>query len=389
MTARPALPSTTAHAHPREDLHRFVNQLNVLYNLGIPIPDPNLTQTEKRQDQSLESRIYRRLEIHFFTGGIEDLKGFLRQFDTRAKTYWSNWVHKPKADADTLPATKTPPLAANITERKWLQNIFNEVLDTAQPTMQSSRSLGRSQSGPAAMGRDAVPGAASPANSRTSSKAPSRPAPKRRADAELGDLVKKTRADADPIRALTASSSLRRRQGSDAIASASTSGAMGPPRTTPVGVGSARIFRSFATATTVTSAASVVFSESGNAPDGTQDTILASTQEQLRPPFINESDKCSQDSYGFTSSLEAGLCKSFGQGQASSGARTSKCSSKVSLTTTQSSDFGSSMPSDVAEEASRRTSGLEAQSQVDDHGLSNIWRMFVSIHPLPLYRIIH
>lgn len=375
MTARPTPPSTKAQVHPREDLHRFVNQLNVRYNVGIPIPEPSLTVAEKREDQSQASRIYRRLEVHFYTGGTQALKGFLRQFDVRAKDYWSNWVHKPKADADTLPSTQNPPLAANLTERDWLQTIFNEVLDTAQPNISmqpsTSRSFGRSQSGPAAVGGDA-----SPANTRTPSRAPSRPTPKRRADAELGDSLKKTRSDPDPIRDLTAASSLRRRQalGANASASASASSAMGPPRTTPVG--SSRIFRSFATATSGISAASAVFSEAGNVPDGTQDTNVASSEEQFRPPL-----GCSQDSYGVSSSLEASLHRTFDHGhpQMPDGpqmTKSTRSSNDGTFISTQTSEIMSSMPPDVAQEVLQRVSDVEA---AHNHALSHIWRMFLSL----------
>lgn len=216
-------------AHPREDLHRFVNQLNVRYNIGVPIPDPYLSLSDKRDDQTPASRIYRRLEIHFYTGGVNALNGLLRVFDDKAKHFWSKWVKKPEADRDTLPVTLQPPLAANLSERDWLQNIFNKILDTAQPAMQESRSLARSQSGPAAIGQ-AAPGKSSRASTRPDSNAS-----KRRAEAQLGDLSKKTRADheSDPIKVLTAQSSLHRRQQVDRIASASATGAMCPPRTHP------------------------------------------------------------------------------------------------------------------------------------------------------------
>lgn len=95
---------------------------------------------------------------------------------------------------------------------------------------------------------------------------------------------------------------------------------------------------------------------------GTQDTNIASTQEQLRPPVIDRPRplSCSQESYGLTSSLEAGLQISFDH---------------QTMVSTQSSGIISSLPSDVAQEALRRVTNLETQSRAQDQGLARIWRM--------------
>lgn len=374
MNPRPT-PSTTAH--PREDLQRFVNQLNVRYNVGIPLPDPNLNLLEKKADQSPASRIFRRLEIHFYTGGIPALNSLLCQFDDQAKQFWSNWVTKPKADADTLPTTGRPPLAANLTERQWLQTIFNKVLDKVQPSMQSSRPFARTRSGPAAIGGDAS------TTSRTSQASSSRSPPKRRAEADLGDVTKKTRAQhPDPIRDLTASSSSRRHQAGDISASTSSSasasalGTMRPPRIKagPTSVSSDKLARSYVSTNTVLSETSAVFSACGNAPAGTQDTIEASSQEQRRPAPDYGLASCSQDSYDLTPSLEAGLRESFDQPRTLEVEPAPRSRPDSTIFSSHSPDL-TSLPSDVEKEALRRASDWEAKSNGQHPGLSSVWRM--------------
>lgn len=141
MSVQPLAPR-----HPREDLHRFVNGLNVHYGIGIPIPDPALSPSKRKEQGSTSTRLYTRLEVHFYHGGIEALHALTDVFDAEAKDHWSKWVRKPNGDLGTLPRTGNTPWAANNTERQWLQSIFHQVLDSSQPT----RFFGRTQSGPAA-----------------------------------------------------------------------------------------------------------------------------------------------------------------------------------------------------------------------------------------------
>lgn len=152
MGSRPVAPSRAPH--PRDDLRRFINELNVRYNLGIPIlgPDPGLTPAE-RDGETLAGRLYTRLQAHFFLGGLDALTSLLDDFDARAKCYWSQWVKKPHGDPDTLPQPVRPPLARNLQERACLQTLLNDVLDTAKrPSIAASKRLDGTQSGPAAVG---------------------------------------------------------------------------------------------------------------------------------------------------------------------------------------------------------------------------------------------
>lgn len=285
MNPRPSAPSSATH--PREDLHRFVNELNVRYNVGITIPDHGLTPAQRRQNETSAGRIYRRLETHFFHGGLEALTSLCQDFDGRAKGLWSQWVKKPQGDSDTLPHRVHPPLAANLQEREWLQDLFNDILDKAQPSVVAPRRFGRTQSGPAAL-------EAAASSSRSSSDAARFAKPKRPADAELKEASKRPKADSDLIQDLTASASCRRHPACAAASASENASAsarikpaqasMAPSRPGP---GLERSFESFSSTTTTSTTAlnpSAVFSVSGDAmPTGTQDTAEASSQEHLRP----------------------------------------------------------------------------------------------------------
>lgn len=290
-TSQPSYPP-----HPREDLHRFVNELNVRYNLGIPIPDP---ATERSVDLNIAARAYRRLESHFYRGGLEDLNALLRDFDQEAKVFWSRWVKKPQADHDTLPRTSVPPLAANFVEREWLQQVFHSVLDKAQSSMPAPRTFGRSRSGPAGFA-DTLVGTSTTGGSN----GPSATQPKRRADVDLGDASKRTKAD--PIKDLTS------RHFGPAGASAPRTGVVAPSTTRNAS------FRSTTTpSTSATSFRSAVFSAQGDPPLATQDTIEASSQE-LRRPDKPPARLFSQDSFvsGPSSATQEALHISFSEFEA-------------------------------------------------------------------------
>lgn len=131
--------------HPRDDLHRFINGLNVKYSLGVPIPDPGLSPSMRKEQETPATRLYTRLEVHFYIGKMEALQQLTAQFDTEAKQSWSQWVKKPGGDPDTLPTPSASPLASNQYQREVLQSIFLKVLDRSQP----KRVFGRTRSGPA------------------------------------------------------------------------------------------------------------------------------------------------------------------------------------------------------------------------------------------------
>lgn len=260
MGSRAFAPSLAAN--PREDLHRFINELNVRYNIGIPIPDPSLTPAERRERETLASRIYTRLQAHFFLGGLDALTSLLHDFDARAKGYWSQWVKKPQGDADTLPQLVHPPLAGNLQERDWLQTLLNDILDKAKPPSRAApRRFDRTQSGPAALGGSASSGGRSTMGTPRSTES------KRVADVYLKNDVKRPKGDTSLVGDLASSVS---RSGSTVTTN---------PQSRPGQL------KTFVSTSTLPSDASAVFSVSGNhGPTATQETVEASTQEQRRPP---------------------------------------------------------------------------------------------------------
>lgn len=132
--------------HPREDLHRFINELNVKYNLGVPIPDPGLSPSKRKEQETPATRLYNRLEVHFYQRGLEILQQLMKEFDSEARQSCSQWVRKPRGDPDTLPASGNSPLAFNQVQRECLQSVFLKVLERVPP----KRAFSRTRSGPAA-----------------------------------------------------------------------------------------------------------------------------------------------------------------------------------------------------------------------------------------------
>lgn len=271
--------------HPREDLHRFVNNLNVQYNIGLPIPDPALSPSKRRQQRSTSTRLYTRLEIHFYQGGVEALHSLTKTFDGEAKNHWSRWVKKPKGDPDTLPKTSSaPPFAANDDQREWLRSLFHQVLDRAQPT----RSFSRTQSGPAAYSME-----------RTAFQT------KRVADT---DLARKPTKRSRPVEQ-NASAALSK--ANDIFVAPKPVNREDQHRSTRTEESLEKSFLSLKNDTTMSSSTYAsksffpsVFSNQDPGPVSTQDTMEASTQEQQRRP-----DTSSQMTV--TSSDKEALYKSF------------------------------------------------------------------------------
>lgn len=304
-------------------------------------------------------------------------------FDARAKQSWSSCVKKPGADPDVLSTPSRPTLAANLTDQEWerdrLQNIFNEVLEESWPLTKSSRSFGRTKSGPAAFGGDASTDRTwQLAASTTSQASSSRATPKRRRDTDIQEVSKKPRVHLDPIRDLTASSKYRHPQPSHQSTSASTVGIVPPSIARSANNASASSetpVKSFVSTSTVISEASAVFSANGDAPPGTQDTIEASSQEQQRPVTQHRPASCSQASYGVTSSLEMGLWESFEQAQMLEIELAPKPRPGSLVCATRSSELFTS-PLDVEGSLPRRTSDWEPKSNTSqDQQLSSVWRM--------------
>lgn len=136
--------------HPREGLHRFINGLNVDYNLGVPILDPGLSPSKRKEQETAATKLYVRLEVHFYQGGLDALGQLKREFDSEVRQSCSRWDNKPKSDHDTLPVSVDSPLATNQAERECLLSIFHGILDRSQP----KRPFSRTRSGPAAFSMD-------------------------------------------------------------------------------------------------------------------------------------------------------------------------------------------------------------------------------------------
>lgn len=363
--------------------HFFVNELNKRYNLKIPL----VHAEQEKTDQSLAGRIYIRLKSHYSTGGVQTLERLREQFDDRVKQFWSSWADRPVADHDTLPTVSRPPSAANPVERERereqepnrLQTIFDDVLEKHWHSGKSSRTFGRTKSGPAAFGGDAstektsrrVPSAVSQAST-------SRSPTKRRADADIQDVSKKPRADVDPIRDLTASTHCRYQEAVHTPAGASAFGIVRPAINKPrndAPANSERSVKSFVSMSTGLSEASAVFSANGDAPPGTQDTIEANSQKQEKPVPGDGPASCSQDSYGVTSSLEEGLQESFEQARTLNIDAAPRLRLNGTVHSPTSSELFTS-PSDVERSRPPLTSGWKPKicSSEDQH-LSSVWRM--------------
>lgn len=90
----PSTSQSSSRPHPRQDLHRFVNELNVRYRLGIPVSGLRINPAKRKDADSAAARLHRRLEFHFYGGGVEDLNALLREFDRHAKKFWSKCMKK-------------------------------------------------------------------------------------------------------------------------------------------------------------------------------------------------------------------------------------------------------------------------------------------------------
>lgn len=253
-----------APRHPREDLHRFVNQLNVRYGIGIPIPDPALSSSERKEQGSTSTRLYTRLEVHFYQGGVDTLHALTKQFDREAKKHWSKWVKKPKGDLGTLPRTDSALLPANDTERQWLQTLFHEVLDRSQPT----RSFGRTQSGPAAYSMERTTNQSKRVAEVDMGRTPTkRPKP-------IEQIASAVLPGADDIFVAPKPASVQSRHSSARTAESLHKSFYSLKSETTMGSSLNTSRASFAS----------VFSNQHPGPLPTQDTVEASTQEQIRRP---------------------------------------------------------------------------------------------------------
>lgn len=277
MSTQPLAPR-----HPREDLHRFVNQLNVRYGIGIPIPDPALSSSERKEQGSTSTRLYTRLEVHFYQGGVDTLHALTKLFDVEAKRHWSKWVQKPKGDLGTLPRTDSAFLPANDTERQWLQTLLHEVLDRSQPT----RSFGRTQSGPAAYSMERTTNQSKRVAEVDMGRTPTkRPKP-------IEQIASAVLPGADDIFVAPKPASVQSRRSSARTAESLHKSFYSLKSETTMGSSVNTSRASFAS----------VFSNQHPGPLPTQDTVEASTQEQIGRPHL-----CSQEVHPPTSTTKEAL----------------------------------------------------------------------------------
>ncbi|KAJ0118190.1 hypothetical protein J7T55_008973 [Diaporthe amygdali] len=266
--------------HPREDLQRFINELNVKYSLGIPLPDPGLSPSKRKEQGNSATKLYDRLQVHFYQGGVETLHQLTEQFDIEARQFWSSWVKKPGGDQDTLPTPRTTPLATNQVQRESLHTIFHEILDRCQP----KRVLSRTRSGPASISME-----------KSTSAQPKR-APEAEADMDTAPMKRSRLAGQAASAAQDSSTSALPKPECLFAASRTISKACGQSSTR--------------TEDPLRESIESVFSNT-KAECSTQETVEASPQEQRRAPLS------SQDHYKPTSTLEDALYKSFDEYEAS------------------------------------------------------------------------
>lgn len=317
--------------HPREDLHRYINdELNVKYSLGVPILNPGLSPSKRKEQETPAIRLYIRLEVHFYQGGIEALQQLTKEFDSEARQSWSQWVKKPRGDPDTLPVSGDSPLASTEAQRECLQSVFLKVLDRAQP----KRAFNRTRSGPAAFSME----------KSTSVQ------PKRAAEAEMTKAPSK--------RSKLAGQAASAAQVPDSAALPNPSHIFAAPKKASSGLrqGSNRIerslpesFEALKRSTTYSSTTSKGSSRSifSNAKleSSTQETVEASSQEQRRALSM------SQDPFQPTSTMVDALHKSFDAHEASFDLRWRDARLKdVSYPPTQTTVY-SCPPSSAMEEA--------------------------------------
>lgn len=323
MSSRAPQTPTKKKSGGIQDLFRIVNELNCDYNLGV-----QFTESSSPSKQDFSARIYTRLKIHLFTDGIDAVEKVLREFKDAAKKKEAQWVPKPRADHDTLPHTEIAPMAGNTAQRAHLQKLFMDILDRRPPQVRSAtRSFGRSHSGPAAYGSPGMPVAQ-----------PKRPA------VDDGDLSssasKRTRSDTASTTTVSASASCRsesRKVASAIIKDRPVLHAPVNPRSrsrsrSPTRL-SAQPLKSFNSAYTSDSASTSkmslnsVFSGRQEPYFLTQDTVEASTQEQMRPPpkpSSHHRDNASQESFPASSGCAEALHKSMSDFEAKSSSTTRK-----------------------------------------------------------------
>lgn len=337
----PRAPDPKYPRHPREDLHRFINdELNVKYNLGVPILPPDLSPSERKEQETAATRLYIRLEVHFYQGGLETLQQLTKEFDLEARQSCSQWVKKPKGDPETLPVSGNGPLASNQAQRDCLQSIFHKVLDRVPP----KRSFTRTRSGPAAFSMEK----STSVQSKRAAEAEMTKSPTKRS--RLAEQT--TSADQVPTPAVLSKSGnlfaapkspSKGRQGSTRTVGSLTESFEELKRST-----------TYSTSTTSKGSSLSLFS-STKLESSTQETVEASSQEQRRTLAT------SQEQFQPTSTEVDVLHKSFDDHEASFDPRLRDMRLKnASYPLTQTTAY-SCPPSSAMEEALRSFSETEHQ----------------------------
>lgn len=281
----------------RQGLLRFINELNVKYNLGVSIPDPDLTPSKRKEQETPATRLYVRLETHFNQSGLEFLHQLVKEFDLEARQSGSQWVNKPKGDSDTLPSSGNIPLASNQAQRECLQSIFHKVLDRRPP----KRPFSRTRSGPAAFSTEKF----------TSVQ------PKRAAEAEMTKSpIKRSKLDGQaPSAAQVPGPAVLSEPGHLFAAPRflSEEHRQEPTKTASSLMESFEALKKSTTYSTGTSSEASSRTGFSNAKleTSTQETVEASSQEQRRTLST------SQDQFQPTSTMEDALHKSFAEHEAS------------------------------------------------------------------------
>lgn len=327
----------------RQDLLRFINELNVKYNLGVSIPDPGLSPSERKKQETPATRLYNCLEVHFNQSGLEFLQQLMKEFDLEARQSCSQWVNKPKGDPDTLPSSGNIPLASNQAQRECLQSILREVLDRWPP----KRSFSRTRSGPAAFSMEKSTSVQS----------------KRAAEAEMTKSPIKRSKPAGQIASAAHVPAPSVFSKPDHLFAApklpSEAHRQGPTRT---GISLAESFEALKRSTTYSTGTSSKASSrstfsNAKLESSTQETVEASSQEQRRTLST------SQDQFPVTQTTEDVLHKSFADHEASFDSRLNDTRLKNAPHPLTQTTVYSCPPSSALDEALRSFSETEPQPQ--------------------------
>ena len=126
----------------QEEFSKIIRSLNEDYGLDLCGPDVRLSPSKRRlqrlsDDQRQSRELYQRLHVFHFKGRLPRRLG---QFKSEAHRISRDWVHKPRADLDSLPDVSAPLGARSVEERAALRGCLQDILADAGPSKRFSDS---------------------------------------------------------------------------------------------------------------------------------------------------------------------------------------------------------------------------------------------------------